>query len=554
MPQDDLAAQWKSFDQEKRTRLLGKMTPEQKKILRSKLEAKPATAATPASPQNPGFFKSMIGDIAGILHPSGFNPYPGMGQEEKSAAATDAYQQDQERKKAGYSLPYRALVPVAESVGVNVSGMEESARQGDEAGVLGHAAAVPAVMAVGEGLSKVGELRKSVGEKMQPFARKFTEVEPALKDAVTKAAEKHAGATEVYDTTKKLDEQSVALKGHLTKVEQSVKAAADAKFDAVRDKLGVTDENPGPAVAPDTLVATVKHAQQQTLQGIPENMKEFNAILKSEGLPDNIADAYRAQTGEEPEGAEQLTWSKLQSIKSRLDARLRAGISNGDVYRSVRDVRDAVVDEQGKLATEHGAAPEWKDAKNMWMQYKQDFHEPSGPSGSGSPVAQSLRAVDPKNIRDPFTRKQSTVGNRGVDILNKYPEHGGTEAAKAAGDLLETHGALETMPKSKGVTRPPATPVVDAAKVAREAIAKKAKNWGNFNARDIGILSSGYIGGLVEHVFKGGGFEFPAAVTAYEAGKFGASRALGKPGVIEWLSKTPQAELDVLPRYRERIK
>jgi hypothetical protein len=43
MPQDDLASEWKSFDEAKRTRLLSKMTPEQKKKLRAAIET-PQTA------------------------------------------------------------------------------------------------------------------------------------------------------------------------------------------------------------------------------------------------------------------------------------------------------------------------------------------------------------------------------------------------------------------------------------------------------------------------------------------------------------------------------
>lgn len=564
MPQDDLASQWKSFDQEKRTRLLGKMSPEQKKILRSKLEAGAASPAQPALPapsaasrlgisfaqgagvmtneQGKDFFRHPIDTAGGMLRAQG----------ELGARAASEFKSGDYVGAATHGAEY--LLP---GIGPTLAHAGDQLESGDIAGGVGTTLGAATVIAADpERVAKVPERiaakAREVRGSVQPFARKVTEVEAALKDAVTKAAEKHQTATAAYDTTKKLDEQSTALKGHITRVEKSVKAAADAKFDAVREKLGVTDENPGPAVKPDTLVATVKHATEQTLQNIPENVKEFNVILRSEGLPENVADVYRRQTGEEPEATEALTWSKLQSIKSRLDARLRKGIPNGNLYTAVRDVRDGVVNEMGSLAEEHGATAEWGEARNAWTQYKQDFHEPTGPSGSGSPVAQSLRAVDPKNIRDPFIRKQATTGNRGVDILNKYPEHGGREAAKAAGDLLETHGALSDLPKSGNVTRPPSTPVVDAAKVARSAIEKKARNWANFNARDIGILTSGTLGEFLGAAFGGSTLERVAGaaggVLTYEGGKMAAGRALNRPAVIEWLSKTPQAELDVLAK------
>lgn len=577
MPQDDLASQWKSFDQEKRTRLLGKMSPEQKKILRSKLEAKPVGQTGTPPPQESTVVKVGRGAALGAFEGVGVAPAATAGGVISGTAnqfkeGVENLVGDTWRANAGASgvpggqLAATALDLIPTWFDKTADTLEQGGRQTvqdiknkDWEGAAEHGTATLTAAALlrasREGEPKVPEkiaAKTAEVRKLQPFARKVTEVEPALKDAVTKAAEKHQTATAAYDTTKKLDQQSVALKGHIERVEKSVKAAADAKFDAVREKLGVTDENPGPAVKPDTLVATVKHATEQTLQNIPENVKEFNVILRSEGLPENVADVYRRQTGEEPEATEALTWSKLQSIKSRLDARLRKGIPNGNLYTAVRDVRDGVVNEMGSLAEEHGATAEWGEARNAWTQYKQDFHEPTGPSGSGSPVAQSLRAVDPKNIRDPFIRKQATTGNRGVDILNKYHEHGGREAAKAAGDLLETHGALSDLPKSGNVTRPPSTPVVDAAKVAREAIAKKARNWANFNARDIGILTSGTLGEFLGAAFGGSTLERVAGaaggVLTYEGGKMAAGRALNRPAVIEWLSKTPQAELDVLAK------
>ncbi len=99
--------------------------------------------------QHPGFWAHAADMLGGLLHPSGFSPYPGMGQEEKSAAAGQAYEQDQARQKPGpglqegRGLAYRALAPVAQSVGVDVPGMEANAAAGDVGGVAA-GAAVPA--------------------------------------------------------------------------------------------------------------------------------------------------------------------------------------------------------------------------------------------------------------------------------------------------------------------------------------------------------------------------------------------------------------------------
>lgn len=54
----ELAQQWKSFDEGRRTSLLAKMTPEQKKRLRTALEAKPVAVAPKV--ETPGFYKRLM--------------------------------------------------------------------------------------------------------------------------------------------------------------------------------------------------------------------------------------------------------------------------------------------------------------------------------------------------------------------------------------------------------------------------------------------------------------------------------------------------------------
>lgn len=94
----------------------------------------------------------------------------------------DVGQHYEEQKQAGYSLPYRVISPIAEhGLGVNVRGMEESAREGDRGGVIGHAAAVPAAMAITEGVTRgapaaidalpKGAIRKTVTAPVRYGAR-----------------------------------------------------------------------------------------------------------------------------------------------------------------------------------------------------------------------------------------------------------------------------------------------------------------------------------------------------------------------------------------------
>ncbi len=412
---------------------------------------------------------------------------------------------------------------------------------------------------------------------VQGFVRKATGVESSVKDAVKAAGkeqvadlEKNAAARDLVakraELAKTVDQQSADLGNAVKKIEAGVGKEANAKFRAVREKVG------NPEVPAGDLVATVRHAEQNILNNIPENIKEFRSIVgHGEEAPTNIQDAATAHPeivgGEGLQGAEPITWDKLQSLKSRIDERLRQSYThplNGDLTRALYAVRDGVtlegegaattklpgvVNKMDGIAQAAGAGEMWTDAKNFYRQYKEDFHEPQGPSDSGSPVAKAVKAVDAKNIRQPFVAKQDALGNRGIDILRKYPQHGGVEAADLATQMLQNH--KEMLQTGIGPNKPmppvPAAPPVDIHQVALDAIEKRSRNWGQFNARDVGILASSAVGGIVSTVFGhnpyGGAI---AGVIGYEAGKYTLSRLSNNPAVVEWMAKTPQSEIAVL--------
>jgi hypothetical protein len=59
----------------------------------------------------------------------------------KATGRTIQQRKDDARKAAGYGPGYRIIAPVGEQLGVNATGMEQAAKEGDSAAVLGHAAA-----------------------------------------------------------------------------------------------------------------------------------------------------------------------------------------------------------------------------------------------------------------------------------------------------------------------------------------------------------------------------------------------------------------------------
>jgi len=93
-----------------------------------------------------------------------------------------------QRKQAGYSLPYRITAPVAENaLGVNVPGMEKSAREGDVGGVAGHALAVPAVMAATAGVARAAPAVADIAEH-PAFQKAMASIKQSAKPALRGAA------------------------------------------------------------------------------------------------------------------------------------------------------------------------------------------------------------------------------------------------------------------------------------------------------------------------------------------------------------------------------
>jgi len=451
-------------------------------------------------------------------------------------------------------------------------------------------------------VGKAGELNRATteesfrtaGERKAAYDAKVKEQEASHAKALNEVTQFNAEQANTKQRKtileKQVDTESADLGKDLSTLENAVYKEANQKFNAVREKVGDA------AVQPDALIGSVKHAEKNILQGIPENIKEFRSILNLEGagedlvklrqdvmkgqgmsasydqlstehkaLVDDIAKKY----GGAVEPNEPIGWNKLQSLKTRIDARLRSrGRMNGDVKRALFSVRDQVVDEMGNLAVPAGAGPDWDAARDFYRQWKEDFHEPAGPSGSGSPVAQALNAVDPSNIRKPFTSKQSAIGNRGVDTLRKYGQFGGTQVADKAAKLVASESELSNLkpktakplperpkaiPKPKDVeaefkeVKPPTAEDLTTAK--RRRLREAAVSWGKFHTYDLGILANSVIGAALFQRW-----EPLIADPLFVAVRKSAGRVISIPRLREWIAKPLPEELSALERLPEELK
>jgi hypothetical protein len=114
--------------------------------------------------KHPGFWSTLSDDLVGMVSGAyhgivDYDPLtdPNLPDPQKNAIVTAqqnaAAARNQERTQA-HGKAYSLGATAAEMLGTNVSGMEQSAEQGDVGGVMGHAAAVPTALATTEILGR----------------------------------------------------------------------------------------------------------------------------------------------------------------------------------------------------------------------------------------------------------------------------------------------------------------------------------------------------------------------------------------------------------------
>jgi len=355
-------------------------------------------------------------------------------------------------------------------------------------------------------------------------------------------------------------------------LDKSVRGEANGKYATVRAKIG--DASAQPEVMADYVrkaSAKLKGSEENIkvfrdiLRRVPEGEQyvvsggskfgpgsaPFEAVLKSEGPNSPAIEGGSADAGPMPFG-------DLQGYYTELGEEMAKGTLPGDVYQAIKSLRDDIGKEMHTIAKSNGADKDLKEAQSFYHDYMDTFHEPAGPSGSGSPVAQALRAKDPAQFAKPFS---GDAGNRGIESLARYsPELAEkTNNLRRIGREIDSIGAPT---KPKAIPEKPEqakAPVVDVQAEKTKQIEKMAKQWGTFNARDIGILSSSIIARPLLRLLGGGagfGEAIAGAAASYEGGKLAASKVLEKPAIIKFLSQPTAADMRVIEKIpgADRVK
>lgn len=228
----DIAGQWKAFSPEQRTKVLSRMTPEQKQKLASSLGFKGAPASSPATPQQPsgiGRFLSSAGSAIasvpeGVYHAAADAPRnPGEAkladnvsgaltlkrmlidpQVEQGKEAMDPSKSAPERIGHGLASVLPAVGPWAAQVGEQVG---KQAGSGDYAGAAGTLAGNAALYAAPKALGKFREMSPESRVNKLAFASgpgTADLVEKTLPE-VSKAVEKTGARKTVGDYLKNVE-------------------------------------------------------------------------------------------------------------------------------------------------------------------------------------------------------------------------------------------------------------------------------------------------------------------------------------------------------------
>lgn len=426
--------------------------------------------------------------------------------------------------------------------------------------------------------------------KVQSFARGATEARPAVRAAVEKAADvaKH------QDLATSADRQAMSTSRQVEQVENKVWQKNQENWEALKQKIGA--DQPGEPTEPlDEINGAITQAEQQVLREMPETLPLFKQITKLSELSPEVASQVpqiRAQIIESQYGrqfrgdyntlrpeAQQLVdrlvqedlqrrygseaqppaganWGTLQRIKTSLDNAIRSRTTPRPIRQALKVVQDATVNTMGRMAASKGATADWQAARDFNRQWREDFHEPAGPSGSGSPVAEVLNAKDAPYIQRALRRTKSATGNRAVDILRKYGPYGGNDAATSVENMLTTQEQSAELPKKATGVKVAGLekPTVDPEAISRKQIGETARRVGRLNAWDARVLAGSAIAAVVApFIGLKGGIEMG---TTYVGAKLGLARALESPKVVDWLAKTPPDEMASLQRLpgADRVK
>ena len=445
-------------------------------------------------------------------------------------------------------------------------------------------------IAAGEAVGGLGEVARAAKEApveasrstLLKTGRRITQADTAVKEAVGKAAEKQTADTAAMtEVNKALEDQRArrrqveqnvqdktqALEQQTNQIKASAKAKNDANWETVREKVG--DQPVDLGEVSSTIKAQEAKMDPNSQAIFRQILKEGSApeevdqirnevMAKSKGIPsgvpyeslspelksvvDDVVQRQAAIEGIDPDSNSNVPFTRLQGWYTELGQKQFAGGQiPGNIYKAIDTVRKAVRKTMDDTAEAHGATDDLDAARVSNTQYQDAF---------GRQRTKRLSAAD-ENLKktnpEAFARKQAQAKIDKVAVHDPtYPD--------AVQQAVDAHETLKQFPSEKAISTkvqaPPDEPTVDLQKVSQAEIEKKAKNWGSFNGRDVGIFASSMLAQPIMHMLghAGAGETIGIAAGAFMGGKMLASQLATMPSVIEFLKRPSASDLALISK------
>lgn len=464
-----------------------------------------------------------------------------------------------------YTGTGKAVVQNAvEKAATDYAGDVASVTDKNQAKIVAHAEKVNDV-AVRQGKldAKVQEQNEAALKDHEAETKKVEEINQAGQEAVGKRQE----------LAKNVTDRATQIGQRLQAVEERVRAEGNHKYAQVREAVG-DDSIPASEMVPEVLKA------RDMLKGSEENIKQFTELMrKGEEQPlqtsmgeakpgDRLYDMLKQQ-GALPEG-EALTFDDLQGYRSEINSKMAAHNLPGDVYQALKSVRDALTEKMQTMADAHDAGPLLKDANDFWSKFTDTFHNMRPVSLKGSPLARSLRAIDPPYIAAPFLGK---AGARAISMLDHYSPDLAMEVRK----MVDDHTVMRDLPRKFTDKELPAPPVTktsptlsqpkptnfepppvrpDMVEVIRQAKVHGLRSVSSRLSTLTGwdMIAMGY---GAKEIAQG---EVPYAM-GYTILKHGTGALLDHPAVVKWLSDPSPSDFTAIeqmtrndPKLRAQVQ
>jgi hypothetical protein len=367
------------------------------------------------------------------------------------------------------------------------------------------------------------------------------------------------------------------------------------------------------------LRAEIETSREEALRVGNQKYSAVNAELSpleadGEAVQGAIADAVETLRGShaEPtliraivaksERGDSWTYEDLQGDYSRLGRELSKGTVPGDEFKAYDKLHEAFGDEMQRIADENGKGAELKAARDYWRQMKQAFGKEYNPTDAATKTMERTspewsRAEDAAkqlNLLSAFNHtipeiaqriesarnRLSSLPGEGMRPTAKTPEYPEEKTVKPP-NIQNPPQPKEppAYPEEKTVESPKQKPsaeakplpehtephgstpfereTVNTQKLREQLVDRWARGETGLNKFQVRALVAGPIGGIIGYVLGHG--EAGAGLGYGLATAFGpelAARFVERPGVKAWLTRPPDAELEVLRKLpnADRVK